>query len=281
MASISLPPLPLPATSPALPLPAVGAVGAIVPAALLQNADYPAPAAPAATQVLPAEAAPAANPDLASMRPDQVVMARQLNWPRQDGASLAGSWRRLVRSYGNQYVERAQQAQGSRLAPALLLGGEIDAPPGRAAKPAHPGDLADTAWRFTVHANGAREQQLRVLGAKEKNRRRRERERAMLCLELVLDDGATVTVQAGHGADGFSVEFWSPDQQVLGRMRDLQRQLEAAILRAGLLVRQWKYHAAHPEFHAQARLPSAEAAAALDLSVFRALAELALLLPAA
>ena len=49
---------------------------------------------------------------------------------------------------------------------------------------------------------------------------------------------------------------------------------------SGLRVLGWAWRDSLPEGRVHARLPSTEAAAALSLPVFRAMAELALLLPA-
>jgi hypothetical protein len=73
---------------------------------------------------------------------------------------------------------------------------------------------------------------------------------------------------------------WAQDSRTLERMRALQPELEAAVRRTGLRVLEWKYVEALPEGFVHARVPSAEAASALSLPVFRAVAELALLLPA-
>lgn len=274
MASLSFPALPLPLLPVAPPL-QVGAVAAALPVALLQEqADaLPLPQAqPAPGRPVPAELA-----DGAAMRPDQVVMARQMSWPSQDGGALATSWRGMVRSYGTQFATREQLARSGRLPAALLLAAQDPRLLRQAAQDAAPAD----AWRFTVHAGGARDQHLRVVQDDSgQSRQRRRRGHAALRLELVLADGSVVTVQAEPVADGVLLELCAGDPSTVARLQALQPQLEAAVRRAGLRVLGWQYRDTLPEGRAHARLPSAEAASALSLQVFRAMAELALLLPA-
>jgi hypothetical protein len=286
MASLSLPALPppvVPASAPgALPATPVGAVAAAVPVALMQAelealplplpAAQPAPALPTGGDALP---------DAAAMRPDQVVMARQLTWPSPDGGALAASWRGMVRSYGTQLVARAvqasQQQRGQSLPGALLQSG-LDA---RVLRQADLATLPPDAWRFTVHAGGPQAQHLRVVGEEEQGQKpQRRRRRAALRLELVLPDGSVVTVQAEPLADGVMLELCTPDPGTLAHLRALQPQLEEAVRRSGLRVLGWTWSDILPEGRVHARLPSTEAAAALSLPVFRAMAELALLLPA-
>lgn len=278
MASLSFPPL-LPPVAPTLQ---VQAVAAVAPAALLEaeieSLPLPAAAAPS-TPALP-------QPDAAegaAMRPDQLMMARQLTWPAPDGGALAGAWRGMVRNYGLQVVTREQQARAGQLPAALLLAGQAGEQTGRGLRQQDLQNPPFDAWRFTVHAGSARDQHLRVVeGEPEPQQQgRRRRARAGLRLELVLDDGTVVTVQAEPVADGVKLELCAPGARSLARLRELQPQLDAAVRRAGLRVLGWAWRDVLPGDRAHARLPSSEAASALSLPVFRAMAELALLLPSA
>ena len=285
MASLSIPALPPPvmpaSAAGSLPTAAVDAVTAAAPVALLQAElealPLPLPASPGT----PARTAGEALPDAAAMRPDQVALARQLTWPRPDGGALASSWRGMVRGYGTQLVARqiiaAQQPRGQVLPGALLQSG-LDA---RLLTHADPALLPPDAWRFSVHANGPQAQHLRVIGEVEAQQKpARRRRRTALRLELVLADGTVVTVQAEPVADGVMLELCTVDAAALRHLRTLQPQLEGAVRRAGLRVLGWTWRDTLPEGPAHARLPSVEAASALSLPVFRAMAELALLLPA-
>jgi hypothetical protein len=279
MASISFPALPSvlpsPLAAPSLPAAPVGAVAAITPVALLQ-AEFDALPLPQA-QPAPALPAPAEAQDGAAMRPDQVIMARQLNWPTPDGGTLASSWRSMVRNYGTQFANREQQARAGQVPAAILLSGQDP----RVLRQPDLLTASNDAWRFTVHTGGARDQHLRVVENDDGQRRQqRRRGRAALRLELVLADGSIVTLQAEPVADGIRIELWTPVARTRERLRALQPQLEAAIGATGLRVLGWTYLEAAPAGQVHARLPSAEAASALSLPVFRAMAELALLMPA-
>lgn len=265
----------LPTAAPGMP---VGAVEAALPVMLLQAEidGMPLPA----SQPLAGTAAPASNDaaaDGAAMRPDQVLMARQLTWPLPDSGALATAWRGMVRSYGAQLVARQMQSRPGQLPAALLLGGQA----GQEAGVLRQADLAPfDAWRFTVHAGGPQDQHLRVIGEEQQKGQRQRRKRAALRLELVLADGSVVTVQAEPLADGVMLELCAPNAALSTHLRALQPQVEAAVRRAGLRVLGWTYRDSLPSGPVHARLPSTEAAAALSLPVFRAMAELALLLPA-
>jgi hypothetical protein len=220
----------------------------------------------------PAEAAA----DGAAMRPDQVFMSRQLAWPVADGATLASSWRALVHAYGAQLAVRERQAQGGQLSAAVLM----VAQEARVLRQHDSPGQAPDPWRFTVHTGGPREQHLSVTSDEpEQQPGRRRRARAALRLELVLEDGALVSIQAEPLPGGLVLELCALDAGQLERLRALQPELEAAVGRAGLRVLRWRYHAGTPGGRAHARVASAHVASILTLPVFRALAELALQLP--
>jgi hypothetical protein len=277
MANISFPPLVPPVVPPAAPL-RVGAVAVAAPVALLQAEIESLPLLPSSQPGAVLAQAADGVADGAAMRPDQVTMARQLTWPSPDGGTLASSWRGMVRSYGALLVTRELQARSGQL-PAALLQGASD---GRVLRQADLGVPPD-AWRFTVHAGGAKDHHLRVVQrepeAQQDQKQRRRRTRAALRLELMLLDGTVVTVQAEPVADGVLLELCAPDEASLARLRALQPELETAVARAGLRVLGWKYRDSLPLGPAHIRLPSADAASALSLPVFRAMAELALVLP--
>jgi hypothetical protein len=285
MASLSFPPLLTPVlpavpAGPALP---VGAVAAVAPAALLADMDALPLPLPGAQPAAPGAGGAASDsmPDGAAMRPDQVMMSRQLNWPSQDGGTLASSWRSMVRTYGTQVLNRELQARPGQLPVAMLQASQLSGQDPRVLRQADQQNTPFDAWRFTVHANSAKDQHLRVVQQdQESQQQKRRRGRAALRLELVLRDGTVVTVQAEPLADGVRLEMCAPDEASLARLRALQPELETAVARAGLRVLGWKYRASLPMGPAHIRLPSADAASALSLPVFRAMAELALVLPA-
>lgn len=284
MASLSFPPLLAPVSpvvsGPALP---VGPVAAVAPAALLAEMDaMPLPLPGSQQQAAAAGGgAPDAAQEGAAMRPDQLLMARQVSWPNQDGGTLASSWRNMVRGYGAQVVSRDLQARPGQLPTAMLLAGQLGGPDARVLRQGEQQGAPFDAWRFTVHAGSPQDQHLRVVQQdQESQQQKRRRPRAALRLELVLADGTVVTVQAEPLADGVRLELCAPDERSLARLRALQPELETAVARAGLRVLGWKYRDSLPMGPAHIRLPSTDAAAALSLPVFRAMAELALVLPA-
>jgi hypothetical protein len=291
MASLSFPPLvsPVMPSVPAGPALPVGPVAAVAPAALLAEMDslpLPLPGSQPAPGTAPDGGAPDTAADGAAMRPDQLLMARQVNWGRQDGGTLASSWRGMVRGYGAQVVNRDLQARPGQLPTAMLLagqlGGQLSGQDPRVLRQADQQGAPFDAWRFTVHAGSPQDQHLRVVQEDQESQQqqKRRRSRAALRLELVLTDGTVVTVQAEPLADGVRLELCAPDARSLARLRALQPDLEAAVARAGLRVLGWKYRDSLPMGPAHIRLPSADAAAALSLPVFRAMAEMALVLPA-
>jgi hypothetical protein len=284
MASLSFPPLLSPVSAvvpgPALP---VGPVAAVAPAALLAEMDSMPLPLPGSQQQSAAAGGSASDTaqDGAAMRPDQLLMARQVSWPNQDGGALASSWRNMVRGYGAQVVSRDLQARPGQLPTAMLLAGQLGGPDPRVLRQGEQQGAPFDAWRFTVHAGSPQDQHLRVVQQdQESQQQKRRRPRAALRLELVLADGTVVTVQAEPLADGVRLELCAPDERSLARLRALQPELEAAVARAGLRVLGWKYRDSLPMGPAHIRLPSTDAAAALSLPVFRAMAELALILPA-
>ncbi|WP_229411103.1 MULTISPECIES: hypothetical protein [unclassified Massilia] len=266
---------------PSLP---VGPVAAVVPAALLAGMDslpLPLPGSqPASGQASAASAD--GMPDGAAMRPDQLMMSRQLTWPSQDGGTLASSWRSMVRNYGAQLANRELQERPGQLPAAMLLAGQLGSQDPRVLRQADLAGIPLDAWRFTVHTGSAQDQHLRVVQQDQEppQQQRRRRSRAALRLELVLQDGTVVTVQAEPVPDGVLLELCAADAGSAARLRALQPELEAAVARAGLRVLGWTYRDSLPPGLSHIRLPSVDAASALSLPVFRAMAELALLLPA-
>lgn len=274
MASIpSLVPLLPPPTTPL----SVGAVAAAAPVAL---APFDAPDVPLpGSQPLP-QAAPGATPDPgaegAAMRPDQVFLARQMSYPAADGQSLAASWRSMVRSYGDQLADRALRAQAGQLPPSVLAASQdgrvLRQPDGILPPP--------DAWRFTVHAGGNRDQHLGVVQDEADGPSgRRRHARAALRLELELDDGTRVVLQVEPIPGGLALELCAPDAAALARLRALQPVLEEAVERAGSRVLRWRYRDRLPLAPIHARVAAADVVQVLTLPVFRAVAELALVLP--
>jgi hypothetical protein len=227
------------------------------------------PAAPAATATMTA----ASLAESASMRPDQLFMARQLAWPALDGAALAAAWRGMVTTYGLQLAALQQQAAGQQLPGSLLMAGQFAPAPQAAQQPAlhwHP-----EAWRFVTQGQ-ARPMTLRVLsGGIDQPPARRRRGKAALRVELTLPDGTRASVQLEALPDGVMMELATPFTSSMDQLRAAMPEIREAILRSGLtLVRTTLRHALAP-----ARpLADPGGAAMLPEPLFRAMADVALLL---
>lgn len=271
----SLPAIVSAPSTPALP---VGPVSAVAPAAFATvQAELQLPSSNPLPGQAPQQGAPGAGTDGAAMRPDQIFMARQLNYPRQDAGALASSWRTMVRQYGSALIERDIRGHGGLLPPALLVAGQE----GRPQTPSAPLHHAD-AWRFTVHAGGAQAQQLRVTGRPpDPPPGRRRRARVGLRLELTLDDGTRVALQVEPMPGGVALDLSAPGSEALARLRGFERMLVDAVERAGVRAMRITWHDTLPLPGAMhASLQAMDATSVLTLPVFRAVAELALLLPA-
>jgi len=258
----------------------VGAVTAVTPVAFAaaEAGPLPLPVSQAlAPAPAPAAAAAGAAPDPAAMRPDQVIMARQMHFQAADGATLASSWRTMVRNYGNQVLNRELRMHAGQLPAAVLIAGQD----GRVLRQPEQPPFHPDAWRFTVHAGGPQAQQLRVIADDaDQPPGRRRRPRAALRLELKLVDGTRVVVQVEPMPGGVALTLCAPDAQALERLRELQPALEQAVQRSGLQVLRWNFRDRLPVGQAHAQLASSQAESVLTLPVFRAVAELALSLPA-
>jgi hypothetical protein len=275
MASIpSIVPLLPPAAAPL----SAGAVVAAAPVALtpFEGGGPPLPL-PLSQALAPAPAAqPEPGPEGLAMRPDQVFLARQMHFQAADGRTLATSWQAMVRQYGKQVTDRELRAHMGQLPQAVLAAHQE----GRVLRQTDHPLLLQDAWRFTVHAGGPKDQHLGVVQEQpDGSSGRRRSARTALRLELELDDGTTVVVQVEPMPGGLALELCAPSAQALERLRTLQPVLAGAVERAGLQVQRWRYRDRLPLAPVHARISSGDVVQVLTLPVFRAVAELALVLP--
>jgi hypothetical protein len=262
--------------TPAAPLAPVAPAAPAAPLTLAgaQDEAMPLPS----SQVMPAAAVqPEGDAGGAAMRADQVFMARQLTFPRADAASLASAWRAMVGNYGTALAQSELRARKGTLPEAAVAAGQE----GRSARPGEPLALAEV-WRFTVYAGNAQAQQLMVLGqAADQPPGRRRRARVALRLDLRLADGSHAEVQIEPHPAGVVVEIAAPGAVALARLRALQSVLDQALLRAGVQVQRWTFSSSlAPTAGGQCVLGAAQLTEGLTAPVFRAAAELAVLLPA-
>lgn len=261
--------------SPTAPL-SVGAVAAAAPVALSPFDGGEAPS-PLSQPVPAAPAAPAEpGPEGLAMRPDQVFLARQMHFQAADGRTLAASWQAMVRHYGKQVTDRELRAHAGQLPPAVLAANQE----GRVLRQPDSAPLLQDAWRFTVHAGSPRDQHLGVVQDQPDGPSgRRRRGRAALRLELELADGTIVVVQVEAMPGGLALELCAPGPEALERLRSMQPVLADAVEQAGLQVLRWRYRDRLPLAPVHARMASSDVVQVLTLPVFRAVAELALVLP--
>ena len=279
--AISIPAVLLHPPTPATAGGPVGAVAAVAPAALLAAGDNPTPLP--FSQALPAQASaataqPAASAaalqDAAAMRPDQVMLARQLAYPAVTGAALAGNWRSTVRTYGALVTAREIQASAGHLSPAQMAAAQE----GRILRSPEQHSIPPDAWRFTVHTGDRHAHTLQVV-PDERTPGQGRRRRAALRLLLELEDGVHIVVQVRALPGGIGIELCAPDRLYLERLENLKPVLETAVAKAGVRVVRWDLRTTLPAGRAHASASLAEAADAITEPVFRALAELALVLP--
>ena len=269
---VSIVPL-IPAILPAAQPLRNGEVG-VMPAAIAALAEAEL-ALPVSLPQQQAQAATAMD-DAAALRPDQVFMASRMGYPALDGRALASSWRAMVRTYGDEQMRRDLHARAGAMPPLQLAAGQQ----GQVVNQPQAHLLAADAWRFTVHAGSALAHHLEVVAENEDALPgRRKRARFGLRLELSLPDGTRVVVQVEPVPGGIALELCAQGAAPLERLRALQPALEQAVARTGLQVVRWRFRDSLPPGNVHATMAAGDASNALSLPVFRALAEMALLLP--
>jgi hypothetical protein len=231
------------------------------------------------TSVLAAEALLAGEP--AAMRPDQVFMARQLTWPQQmDPHALAASWNIMVRTYAEQRAALLDQARGQHLPAGLFMAD-------RTPLPARDGERSMAlvteldAWRFAVYAWGAARLVLRVVSrepADYEGPQRRRRRRVALRLELQLAQLGRVVVQLEPAGDSVLLELGAEQPNAMQHLRELLPLLAAAVGQAGLSIRRCRVARTLDPLHPELHLPDRAQAALLTPAIFKAMADIALLL---
>ncbi|MES2258649.1 MAG: hypothetical protein V4724_09025 [Pseudomonadota bacterium] len=224
-----------------------------------------------------AQAANAGEP--AAMRMDQLQMSRQLVWQQPDTATMATSWMVMVRTYGEQRAALMEQAAGRHVPSSLFMADPTPAAvrDGRAA-PILVNEME--AWRFAVYAWGAEKLVLRVVSRDpgQQDEPRRRRARIAIRLELQLPDLGRVLIQMEPAGDGIVLEIGANQNGTMQYMRDMLPQIAAIVTRSGLTIVRChlmrELAPVRPEYNNPTRVQTAM----LTQSIFKAMAEVAVLL---
>ena len=233
------------------------------------------PGASAMAQAMAAEAVLANDP--AAMRPNQIFLSRQLVWHPPDAALMAGSWFVMVRTYGEQRAAWLEQASGQHMPSSLFMAdsGE-NLRDGRAPAPLV---TEMEPWRFAVYAWGAEQLVLRVLARDaETGADPRRRGRAVLRLDLMLPGVGRVILQMEPAGGGVILEVGAQQNAAMAHMREMLPRLAALISRSGLTILRCKLMRELPQLSTARIYPTRAQAAALTPAIFKAMAEVAVLL---
>ncbi len=242
--------------TPALPLPAVGAGGAAAPGA---GAD-------------------ATRHDTSAMQVNQLFFSRQLVWQAPNPATLAASWRVMVRTYGEQRAALQEQARGQHMPGNLFMAEQNPAALRESARP--PLIMDAEAWRFAVYGWAGHRLMLRVLAGDpdEEAAPKRRHGKVALRLELMLADLGRVLIQMEPFNDGIMLELAAADPAAQQLLRQKLPELVDLVGRAGLRILRCRIGRELHSARVHHNYPMQAAAASLSLAVFRAMAEVALLL---
>lgn len=224
-----------------------------------------------------AQAANLADP--AALRPDQLQMSRQLVWQQPDASTMAMSWAVMVRTYGEQRAALMEQAHGRRLPSGLFMTehGQSAMREGRAA----PQLLNEMeTWRFAVYAWGAEKLVLRVVSRDpgQPDEPRRRRARVAIRLELHIEGMGKVLVQMEPAGEGVVLEIGANQNATMQFMREMLPELAAIITRNGLTLVRCHLMRELAPVREEYNNPTRVQTAMLTQSIFKAMAETAVLL---
>lgn len=215
-----------------------------------------------------------------AMRPNQVFMSRQMVWQPPDTAMMAGSWQTMVRTYGEQRAAWLEQAAGQHVPSSLFM---ADHTPSalREGRPGLPLVTEMEPWRFAVFAWGAERLVLRVVvnDDEEPERQRRKRARVALRLELMLPGLGRVVIQMEPAAgNGVIMDVGAAHTSAMQHMREILPHLAALVGRCGLTILRCRLRRELPPTSTEHPYPTRAHTAALTAAVFKAMAEMAVML---
>ncbi|WP_219117205.1 hypothetical protein [Janthinobacterium sp. UMAB-56] len=215
--------------------------------------------------------------DSSAMQVNQLFFTRQLVWQPPDAAQLAASWRVMVKTYGEQYAALQEQARGQHVPGNLFMAEQQPALLREGARP--PLTVDSEAWRFAVYGWGGQRLLLRVLASdEEEDAAPRRRGKVALRVELIIIGIGRVVIQMEPSGDGVLLELAADEEAALRHLRLALPEIADAVRRAGLRVLRCRLNR---QLHAQrvhGNYPMQAGAASLSLALFRAMAEVALLL---
>ncbi|WP_058048068.1 hypothetical protein [Janthinobacterium sp. Ant5-2-1] len=215
--------------------------------------------------------------DSSAMQVNQLFFTRQLIWQPPDAAQLAASWRVMVRTYGEQYAALQEQARGQHVPGNLFMAEQQPALLREGARP--PLTVDSEAWRFAVYGWGGQRLLLRVLASDEdEDATPKRRGKVALRVELIIIGIGRVVIQMEPSGDGVLLELASDEEAALRHLRLVLPEIADAVRRAGLRLVRCRLNR---QLHAQrvhGNYPMQAGAASLSLPLFRAMAEVALLL---
>ncbi|MCL6486867.1 MAG: hypothetical protein I4O49_22305 [Janthinobacterium lividum] len=215
--------------------------------------------------------------DSSAMQVNQLFFTRQLVWQAPDAAQLAASWRVMVKTYGEQYAALQEQARGQHVPGNLFM---AEQQPALLREGARPPLMVDSeAWRFAVYGWGGQRLLLRVLASDEdEDAPLKRRGKVALRVELLIVGIGRVVIQMEAAGDGVLLELAADEDSALRHLRLALPEIADAVRRAGLRVLRCRLNR---QLHAQrvhGNYPMQAGAASLSLALFRAMAEVALLL---
>jgi len=217
----------------------------------------------------------------AAMQPNQIFMSRQLVWHTPDTNVMAASWAVMVRTYSEQRRQLMDQAEGRHMPASLFM---ADSPPaalrdGRASA-AMVTEL--DAWRFAVYAWGSEKLTLRVVardpGQQQGPDQRRRRPRIAVRLDLNLPDIGKISVQLEPAEGGVVLEIGAMQPAAMQYMRDMLPRIANVIGRCGLQIVRARLMRELTAVSAADNHPTRLQISMLTQTIFKALAEVAVLL---
>lgn len=217
--------------------------------------------------------------DAVSMQPNQLFASRQLVAHSPEPSALAASWMAMVRTYAEQRAAQFAQSRGRRV-PASLFQSEAVAQVVRDGRlpPSMVSEL--DAWRFAVYASGAEKLVLRVVVRDAEDdgaaSRRRRPARVALRLEVHMPDLGKVVLEIEPVDGGVLLAIGAAQAGAMRRVREMLPPIREIMSHCG--VRIVRIRLTHELLTAGSRHPTSMEAAMLTPPMFKAMADLAMLM---